>query len=238
MEKKIIIPPGFERDSYELSRLYVERILQYNIVTLNLLPGQLVSEYELAQQFGLSRTPIHEALRELSKKSLTTIIPQVGTKISFIDTKRVEAVSFLRHAAEMHMLESVFDAITPQGLRSLDYLIQDQIASIELGDFYRFLENDNAFHDTLFKEAGMQELHDVIKPSMPIFDRVRVLIYTYLDPPRIIREHSTLLAAIKNKDRKAGREILDTHLSYDVFRDLQVLREKFPHYFLPIEDKI
>ena len=75
-----------ERTGRETGRNYALRILKENIVMLELEPGSRISENELAQELGVSRTPVREALIELSKSKIVEIFPQKG---SFIDRKSV-----------------------------------------------------------------------------------------------------------------------------------------------------
>ena len=238
MDCTLLIPDSLRKIPVELNRLYAERIIEYNIVTLNLLPGQMVSEKDLAEQLEISKTPVHEALIELSKKSLTTIIPQVGTKIALIDIKKVEAVCFLRFVAEIGMLEKAFDAITPKGFLQLHRLIDKQMEDARNLDYLQFLEDDNALHALLFSEAGLEEVGSILEPSMPIFNRVRMLIYRNLDLPRIIREHTTLVACLESRDLHGASEILTRHLSHDVVQDLNTLKQRFPDYFLIANNKM
>lgn len=237
MSFKLLIPQEMKKEPHELNRYYAERVLEFNIVTLNLLPGQLISEHELAKALGISRTPVHEALIELSKKSLTTIIPQVGTKISLIDTKTVEAVCFLRFSTEIKILEKTYDTISPLGISALRRHVLLQKDASENSDYLQFLEYDNAFHMVLFKEADLEEVGFLLTPYMPVFNRVRMLIYKNLDIPRIIHEHSALVDCLENRDREGAVDILTKHLSYDVLHDVNLLKGKFPHYFFDPSSK-
>nr|WP_321262320.1 GntR family transcriptional regulator [uncultured Sphaerochaeta sp.] len=232
MNNTLIIPRNLERKPYELNRFYVQRILEYNIVTLNLLPGQLVSANELAQELNTSRTPVHDAFIELSKKSLMTIIPQVGTKISHINVEKVKAVSFLRFSAEIKMLERACGSITEHEFSALHRCVEMQKVSAKEKDYLQFLEDDNAFHSLLFEGAGLTEVGLLIDPYMPIFNRVRMLIYKNLDIPRIIQEHTDLLAFLEEQNLVEATKVLSKHLAYDVSRDVELLKEKFPEYFL------
>jgi len=75
-----------ERIAREPARDYALRVLKHNIVILELKPGSIVSENELAAEMGLSRTPVREALQELSKVQIVEIFPQKGSSITKIDT--------------------------------------------------------------------------------------------------------------------------------------------------------
>jgi len=232
MDKILMIPKNFERDPYELNRFYVQRILEYNIVTLHLHPGQLVSANDLAKELNTSRTPVHDAFIELSKKSLVTIIPQVGTKIALIDLNQVKAVSFLRYSVEIKMLETGYAKIAEPEILALRRTIKLQEHAASDEDYLQFLELDNAFHALLFKSAGLTEVGLLVEPYMPIFNRVRMMIYKNLDIPRIIQEHTDLLRFLEGRDLTGATEVLSRHLAFDVFRYLELLKEKFPDYFL------
>ena len=73
----------------ETVRDYACRIIKENIVTMELKPGSLVSETELAKELGVSRTPVREALIQLGKNGMVETFPQRGTKVSLIDTDSV-----------------------------------------------------------------------------------------------------------------------------------------------------
>lgn len=228
----LLIPDSLEKHPDELNRHYAERVLEYNIVTLNLPPGLIISEKDIAAELGISRTPVHEALIELSKKSLTNIIPQVGTRISLIDIKKVEAICFLRYTAEIEMIHHLIDKIDETGIKRLGYLIERQREAQRQLDYLQFLEDDNALHALLFREAELEEVGMLLQAALPNFNRVRMLIYRNLNLNRIIGEHIDLVCALEEKDLPRALEVMTNHLSHDVVRDLNTLKQKFPEYFL------
>ena len=72
----------YERLKRETAREYALRIIRQNIISLDLEPGSRISENELASELGISRTPVREALIELSKIKVIEIYPQRGSYIS------------------------------------------------------------------------------------------------------------------------------------------------------------
>ena len=89
-----------KRYSRETGREYVLRVLKDNIVRLELEPGSRISENELAAEIGVSRTPVREALIELSKSKIVEIYPQKGSYVSLIDWDLVEEAQFMRLTLE------------------------------------------------------------------------------------------------------------------------------------------
>ena len=74
-----------ERHYAETARDYARRMLKANIISMELVPGAMVSENELAAQMGLSRTPVREALMDLAQYHVVDVLPQRGSRISLID---------------------------------------------------------------------------------------------------------------------------------------------------------
>ena len=81
-----------ERHYAETAREYALRMLKENIISMELKPGAMVSENELAAQLGLSRTPVREALMDMAQYGLVDILPQRGSRISLIDYALVEPI--------------------------------------------------------------------------------------------------------------------------------------------------
>ena len=79
-----------ERHYAETAREYARRMLKENIISMDLKPGAMVSENELAAQLGLSRTPVREALMDMSQYGVVDVMPQRGSRISLIDYNLVE----------------------------------------------------------------------------------------------------------------------------------------------------
>lgn len=98
----------------ETGRDYALRNLKDNIIHLELKPGSMVSENELAAQMGLSRTPVREALMELSKVRLVDVYPQRGSAVALIDYDLVEEARFMRSVMECAVVELVCRMATPR----------------------------------------------------------------------------------------------------------------------------
>ena len=89
-----------ERLPRETGRDYALRVIKDNIVSLELAPGSQISESELAAEMGLSRTPVREALIELSKVKIIDIQPQKKSTVPLIDYDLVEESRFMRNLLE------------------------------------------------------------------------------------------------------------------------------------------
>lgn len=213
----------------ETAREYAFRALISNIVSLELEPGSMVSESELASELGLSRTPVREALIELNKSEIIEIYPQKGSRVSLIDDDLVEESRFMRLVLEMAMLELIcgsnnFD-ISPleENLKLQDFYLNE-------GNLKKILELDNEFHKLFFTICRKKNTYKLLQGMAPHFDRVRTLSITYERSLGIIGDHKKLFKALKNKNQSLVREILVFHLSR-YKEDEIALKKEYPQYF-------
>lgn len=218
------------RQLKESARDYAFRIIKDNIISLNLAPGSMVSENELSAELGLSRTPVREALIELSKSQVVEIYPQKGIYISLIDTELVEEDRFLRLVLENAMVKMACEVATDEDLISLE-------ANLKLQDFYlknpspdKLLQLDNEFHHLLFSICKKERTYSIMNSTTIHFDRVRSLSLVTIKDIKIVSDHQAILNAIKNKDKEAGEIAMTKHLTrYKV--DDEQLRAQYPKYY-------
>ena len=93
-----------EKSPHENARMYAHRMILDNIINLELPPGSALSENELSLLLKLSRTPVREALIELSQLGLVEIIPQKGSFVTRIDYDVIEESKFMRLSLENSVL--------------------------------------------------------------------------------------------------------------------------------------
>ncbi len=220
-----------ERSMKETAREYAYRVIKHNIVSLELKPGSMVSENELAEEMKISRTPVREALIELSKLKIVEIFPQKGSFIAKIDSKLVNEARFLRLIVEKSMVEMACDIASEEDILLLEenVKLQDFYLANPIGD--RQLELDNEFHELLFRICNKNLTYNLISGMLTHFDRVRKLSLVVIKDHKIISDHKVLIEAIKNKDKATASEVITKHLTrYTV--DEEELRKQYCDYFL------
>jgi len=219
-----------EREKREYAREYAMRVLRHNIINLNLKPGQLVSENEIAEALGVSRTPVREAFIELSRASLVEIYPQKGTYISHLDIDIIEETRFMRCAVEKAVVQLCCDVLSDTDIIFLENNLTLQKACVSQKNYKYLLSLDDSFHEYLFTACGKKMTYNLIKSVMAQFDRVRILNFAEMDMEVTVNEHKEILQAIKNKDKELSAKLMEKHLTRVIF-DMSYLREKHPEYF-------
>lgn len=219
-----------ERLSRENGRDYALRIIKENIVRLELEPGSMVSENELAADLGLSRTPVREALIELSRVKIVEIYPQKGSFVALVDYSLVEESRFIRRVLEPAVLELDCERAKEEDLRSLEE--QVRLQEFYLDNYYSesLMELDNQFHKMLFEIAGKSQAYAMMENLSIHFDRVRNMSLSSVKNGKIVQDHKDITSAVRERDPKRAREILESHLDRYKF-DKEAIREQYPRYF-------
>ncbi len=220
-----------ERRNTETARDYACRILKNNIVTMELVPGVMVSENELAAQMGLSRTPVREALMDLVKCRVVDVMPQRGSRIALIDYDLVEEARFAREVLEVAILDQVCERATALDLAQLRQNVRLQMMSQEpdMVDSLNLTELDDAFHEMLFRIAHKENIFSMLSSMTIHFDRVRFLAINVVKDQKIIDDHQALCDAIAAKDVQKARTVMMKHLTR-VKVDEESIRSVYPQY--------
>jgi DNA-binding GntR family transcriptional regulator len=204
--------------------------LRSMIIALDLPPGSPLSRAALATQFGVSSTPIRDALMRLAEEGLVDVFPQHATVVSRIDVKRAQQAHFLRQALELEIVRSLAVAGEKPLVAALDRLITRQQQFAKAGDFESFMALDNDFHAELYAAADKRDLWTLVRSRSGHIDRLRRL---HLPSPGkaqdIVQHHRLIAKAIGAGEPDQAQQHLRAHLS-GTLSDLETIRTLHPEY--------
>lgn len=205
--------------------------LHADIVSLRIPPGTVLQEKRIAEDFGVSRTPVREALLRLSEGGLVDIYPQSGTVVSRVPVSAIPEAVVVRKALEGTTVEMAASIATEADIARLDAIIARQKTHAALGNASSFHEEDEAFHEAITQIAGYPGIWIILKTVKVQIDRARRLTLPVLGRmDNVVREHIMIRDAIAAHDIAAAREAMIHHLSA-VIPDVAELRSQFPDYF-------
>jgi DNA-binding GntR family transcriptional regulator len=205
--------------------------LRDDILAITLAPGTALSRQVLQKQFGLSSTPIRDALMRLEVAGLVDVFPQSGTVVSLIDVPLAREAQFLRRSIELEAVRTL--ASTPDAgiVRDLRAVIAEQRKHAKAGDLERFNDADLMFHKILYAAAGAPELWALVRRQSVHIDRIRRLHLPVKGKvAQIIRDHAAIVAAIADGVPDRAQTELRNHLSQSLAFSSE-LRARFPAYF-------
>lgn len=220
----------FDRLAGESARDYALKVLKANITSLELKPGTLISENEISAELGISRTPLREAIIDLSKASVIETYPQKGNFVALIDPKMVEEARFLRRVLDTAVIEAACENIDVKDLEILEDNVSLQEFYLEKGNAEKIYELDNMFHKAIYTAAQKDIIYDMSSTMMIHFDRVRTLSVETVKDLKIVNDHRGMLEAIKNHDKENAVLLVNKHLSRYQF-DEDNIRKNFPDFF-------
>lgn len=211
-------------------RLY--QVLRESIIRMVLVPGQGLSEKELADTFSVSRQPVREAFIRLSEAGLVEVRPQRGTFVVKISQQAVLEARFVREAIEVAVVRlAATRGLSPATLMELHDLVERQRRCIDPQDHDRFYHLDELFHRALILGVHQQSAWKVVEEVRAHFDRVRYLSVPDSTPiDKLVDQHAHILDAIERRDVEAAGQAMEVHLR-EVLISLPDLVRRFPDMF-------
>jgi GntR family transcriptional regulator, rspAB operon transcriptional repressor len=200
------------------------------IVSLELPPGTLLARAELAEAFGVSQTPVRDALIRLGEEGLVDIFPQHATVVSRIDTASAGQVHFMRKAIEGDVAAKLATDRDPVLLARLREQLRRQAALAAADDYASFILADQEFHQRMYIAAGVPDLFDLVRRLSGHVDRLRRLHLPVKGKARgVVRDHTRIVDAIDSGDGQAARQAVLDHLS-GTLGQVEQLRAAHPDY--------
>jgi DNA-binding GntR family transcriptional regulator len=213
------------------TRGQVYSVLRDAVVQGTFEPGRRLSENELAEMLGVSRTPIREALVRLADDRLVEIAPQLGTFVSRISETAIADAQFIREALECAAVRLAAGKATREDLAALDGIVTRQREVSARQDFDRFFVLDEEFHGALVTLSGHGIAWSLAQRANGHLDRVRRLS---LPQPRylteMVAEHELVVEAVRRGDADAAELAMRHHLRM-VLSALSAIRDEHPDYF-------
>lgn len=223
----MVVTDQYEKES---ARDYAFRIIKQNIITLTLKPGSMISENELSEQLGISRTPIREALIELSKGQLIEVRPQRGSYVTLIDMDLVEEARFFRMVLECAVVQLVCQHASEKDILDLEHNIKLQEFFLVENEPDQLIQLDNQLHESFFQISKRKLTYQYMNSMTAHFDRVRNLSIGTSRDKKNVEDHRNLVEAIRERDGNKANEIMTKHLTRVIF-DEKELAQQYPDYF-------
>jgi DNA-binding GntR family transcriptional regulator len=222
--------PEFTLDRSRHAAPQVFDRLRDMIIEMTLTPGTVLSRADLAARFGLSQTPIRDALQRLGEEALVDIFPQHATVVRPIEVALAREAHFLRCAIELEVVRTLAARPDPALVARLASNLARQRMLAEEEDVHEFSLADQAFHQMMYVAAGVPNLWQMVRSQSGHIDRLRRLdLPSPGKRPRVLQDHAALLEAIEGGDGAAAQAVLRGHLS-GTLSNIDDIRRRHPSY--------
>lgn len=224
MERRLL---PIKLDSYKPLREVVAETLREAIASGNLRAGERLMEIQLAEELGVSRTPVREAIRKLELEGFVVMMPRRGTYVADLSIKDINEVFEIRTALDVLAAGLAVERITEEELEQLERLLVEIGELLEQGDVDKLVESDSQFHDVLYRASRNDRLVGIINNLREQFTRFRSISIKY--PGRMqdtVNEHRRLVEAIASRDIDLAQQIAREHMENSEQTLLQDLNER------------
>lgn len=207
---------------------------------MRLPPGTPILEKELTQHYGISRTPVREAVLKLADDRLVEVVPKSGTFVARIPMSVLRESIVARKALEAVTVRAAAEQASESQILQLKALIQRQREDADAGDEESFHRTDEEFHAGIAAAGNFPGIWDIIQQLKVHIDRYRLL--TLPQPGRmklVVEEHSRVVDAIARREADQAVAYMEDHLN-KLRLDIAVFRDMWPGYFihdLTLEDE-
>lgn len=182
------------------------------ILTGALPPGTRIRQEQIAEELGVSRLPIREALRILESRGLVTLIPATGAWVSSMNLAECVETYLIRERLEPLALGQALSGISEESIDQMEDLVLAMENAVTLEEF---MDLDRQFHQLSFRSAAMPRLLDMVERlwnTTQHYRRAFVQIVGMDGLRDSHLEHRLLVAAIRRRDRRSAEELLGLHI--------------------------
>ena len=221
-------------DQFLPLRDVVFNTLRQAILTGDLKPGERLMEIHLADQLGVSRTPIREAIRKLELEGLVTMIPRRGAEVAQITEKSMNDVLEVRRAVDALCVELACERITKEELEALEAACEEFAKEAkkprEEKDVKLLAQKDVALHDIIVQATGNQRLIQLVNNLSEQMYRYRFeYLKDFSQHEKLVQEHGVIYESIVKKDRETACEAARVHIDNQkkaIIRQIRLEKEK------------
>lgn len=200
-------------DSYKPLRELVCETIRQAIIDGTFSPGERLMEIQMADEMGVSRTPVREAIRKLELEGFVVMIPRRGTYVADISIKDITEIYEIRTSLDVLAAGLAAERITDEELETLNRLLVEIGQYIADKNMEKIVEADTAFHDVLYQASRNERLCAIINNLREQLTGIRGRSMSY--PGRLIEtmdEHRALIDCIASRDVERAQEAARMHI--------------------------
>lgn len=189
--------------------------LRDRIVYLEYPPGTMLGEKELCEEFGISRTPLREAIRKLEGMRLITVVPRYGTYVSPVDIQDVRSAFEVKTKLEQLAGELAARKITDEQLGELEALLNETDALHKTPEHRQMISIDSRFHEIIYEAAQNPILTEILGNLHSICARLWTTSLTERIPMKdVVKQLREIHKALKNRDAIKTSKLMGEHVQY------------------------
>lgn len=158
--------------------------LRRDIILLELPPGQRLRENELAEEFGVSRTPVRSALQRLESEGLVYTVPKSGNFVTKINLHNIYNTIYIRNSVDKSIFRDMIHVLKDIDFQKLSINLAKQkvictLHNESLASNLEFMDYDDNFHRDMYAVVGKEEIWDIVMKNQYDYIRQRMFLNRY-----------------------------------------------------------
>ncbi|MEF3254369.1 MAG: GntR family transcriptional regulator [Deferribacterales bacterium] len=199
-------------DNTPLSEKIAETLREY-IMNGELKPGERLTEPKLSTMFGISRTPIREALRLLENEGFIEIYPRRGAVVSDITAEDVDEIFIIKTKLESLAAELAVNNLTEMDIKRLEDINDKMERYIDTKNVVQLIKLNAEFHDIFIEKSKNTRLIKFIESLNKQFKRVTAYSFTEMGRiKKVINEHNDIIDAFASRDAERVSRLVEFHV--------------------------
>jgi GntR family transcriptional regulator, rspAB operon transcriptional repressor len=175
--------------------------------------GEKIPEEKVAQQFGVSRTPIREALNRLEEYGLIDIKPRSYAVVVALEPHEAGQLAIIRSQLETLAVSLLTDCGTEADFRELELLVRECNALIAEGDIATTFEKDSLLHLEIARRTGNRHLYEICEKLDAKIQLLRLVLRLPLEKlKRYVKHHDEIVSAMKRRDKDSAVALMKHHI--------------------------
>ena len=184
------------------------------IMNGQLAAGDRIMEIPIAEQLGVSRTPVREAIQRLEKEHLVIVKAGCGARVADIDAKDVMSALDVRINLERMSAYAACKEMSHRDIMELNQINDRLKIAVSQGDIVKIYETDCLFHHTIAEYSGNTVLPKMIDYLEEETSRYRIEHLKNVEERyAMLEEHETILRAMEKHDAELVLKIMENHIS-------------------------
>lgn len=214
----------------------IHEILKERILAVELMPGALLVRSAIQEEFGVSQTPVRDALLRLQEEGLVDIFPQHATRVSRIDLNHARQAQFLRLSLELEAVRRLAAESAAETASALRDVLRRQEQIADPATYDRFDALDREFHRVLYERSGNLGLWRVMRTQSTHLDRLRRLNLPMPGKMQaVLRDHDAIVKAVESANKSgAAEDATRRHLS-GTLAIVDAISAQYPEFMRPEE---
>lgn len=175
--------------------------------------GERIPEEKVAQQFGVSRTPIREALSRLEEYGLIQIKPRSYAEVVALEPREAGQLAIIRSQLETLAVGLLTDCGTEEDFDELDVLVQECNALIAEGDIATTFERDGLLHLEIARRTGNRHLYEICEKLDAKIQLLRLVLSIPLEKLKIyVKHHDEIVRSMRRRDKEKAVALMKHHI--------------------------